>query len=92
MGARPKQPGFGEVAPTLGMADIFSRIRLTRGGLGPNMIMVGRLALLRSRRQMVEEVELPAGNSQEEVDRLPAGNAVTSQCQPYSDALRDSYK
>jgi hypothetical protein len=41
MGARPKQPGFGEVAPTLGRADFFSRIRLTRGGLGPNMIMVG---------------------------------------------------
>src|SRR5262249_25482466 len=49
-GARPKQPGFGEVAPTLGRTGFFSRIRLTRGGLGPKMITVDRSALLRSRR------------------------------------------
>src|SRR5262249_6371290 len=75
MGARPKQPGFGEVAPTLVRAGFFSGIRLTRGGLGPKITTVGGAALLRSRRQIVEQVELPAGNSQEEVDRLPAGNA-----------------
>jgi hypothetical protein len=40
-GARQKQPGFGEVAPTLDKAGFFSRIRSTRGGLGPNMITVG---------------------------------------------------
>jgi hypothetical protein len=41
MGARPKQPGFGEVAPTLGRAGFFSGIRLTRGGLGPKITTVG---------------------------------------------------
>jgi hypothetical protein len=90
MGARPKQLGFGEVAPTLGRDGFFSGIRLTRGGLGAKIPTVGRAALLRSRRQMVEEVELPAGNSQEDVDRLPAGNAGTSRSRLYSDALLDS--
>jgi hypothetical protein len=90
MGARPKPPGFGEVAPTLGKTGFFSGIRLTRGGLGPKITTVGGAALLRSRQQMVEEVELPAGNSQEEVDRLPAGNAGTSRSRPYPDASLDA--
>ena len=40
-----------------------------------------------SERPMEGEVRLPTGNSQEEVDRLPSGNAVTSRSRPCSDAL-----
>src|SRR5262245_59192836 len=39
---------------------------------------------------MLEEVELPAGNSQGEVDRLPAGNAGISRSRARPDSSLDS--
>jgi hypothetical protein len=51
----------------------------------------GRLSGPSSGRRwpVVEEFELPAGNSQGEVDRLPAGNEGTSRSRPCADALVD---